>query len=91
MIVDINGFVNKDIQSKASEIKVHVYVLYFSNHLTICLWKSSVNGDTRDILNYATYTHETRKISIRTKANRPLRDRNRNTLPFDSRMILTSK
>ena len=34
---------------------------------------------------------QTRKISIRTKANRPLRDRNRNTLPFDSRMTLTSK
>ena len=33
----------------------------------------------------------TSKISIRTKTNRPLRDWNRNTLQFDSRMILTLK
>ena len=31
----------------------------------------------------------TSKISIRTKANHPLRDRNQNTLPFDSIMTLT--
>ena len=31
----------------------------------------------------------TRKISIQTEANCPLRDRNRNTLPFDSGMTLT--
>ena len=31
----------------------------------------------------------TSKISILTKAKCPLRDRNRNTLPFDSRMTLT--
>ena len=35
--------------------------------------------------------YETKKLSIRMKANCPLRDRNQNTLLFDSRMTLTSK
>ena len=34
---------------------------------------------------------KTRKVSIWTKANCPLRDRNQNTLLFNSRMTLTSK
>ena len=33
----------------------------------------------------------TSKKNIRTKANRLLQDRNRNSLPFDSRMTLTLK
>ena len=37
------------------------------------------------------FTCKQERISIRTKANRPLRDRNRNTLPFDSRMTVTLK
>ena len=34
------------------------------------------------------FISNTRKISIRTKANRLLQDRNRNTLPFDSTLTL---